>query len=74
MKLYSKIPWLISMMLGASSVNAIEISPDDRGQLLIAPVYQASEGKSTEIRVVNPSKTAFDLQQIPWKFSISIFT
>jgi len=57
MKLYSKIPWLISMMLGASSVNAIEISPDDRGQLLIAPVYQASEGKSTEIRVVNPSKT-----------------
>jgi|GEM_PF-2092963 len=57
MKLYSKIPLFISMMLGASIVNAIEISPDDRGQLLIAPVYKASAGKSTEIRVVNPSKT-----------------
>ena len=45
------------MMFGASVVNAIEISPDDRGQLLIAPLYQASEGKSTEVRVVNPSRT-----------------
>jgi len=45
------------MMLGTSIANAIEISPDDRGQLLIAPVYKASEGQSTEIRVVNPSKT-----------------
>lgn len=57
MKIYSKIPLIISMMLGTSIANAIEISPDDRGQLLIAPVYKASEGKSTEIRVVNPSKT-----------------
>jgi len=57
MKYFSKIPLLVSMMLGVSSVNAIEISPDDRGQLLIAPVYQASKDKSTEIRVVNPSKT-----------------
>ena len=57
MKLYSKIPLFASMMLGASIANAIEISHDDRGQLLIAPVYKASEGKSTEIRVVNPSKT-----------------
>jgi len=57
MKLYSKVPLFFSMMLGASIVNAIEISPDDRGQLLIAPLYKASEGKSTEIRIVNPSKT-----------------
>lgn len=57
MKRYGKIPLFVSMMLGASMVNAIEISPDDRGQLLIAPVYQASAGKSTEIRVVNPSTT-----------------
>ena len=57
MKLYSKIPLLFFMMLGTSIANAIEISPDDRGQLLFAPVYKASEGKSTEIRVVNPSKT-----------------
>lgn len=55
MKLFKKIPLLLSVVLGASVVNAIEISPQDRGQLLIAPVYQASEGKSTEIRVVNPS-------------------
>jgi len=57
MNFYSKVPLLISMMFGASVVNAIEISPDDRGQLLIAPLYQASEGKSTEVRVVNPSRT-----------------
>jgi len=37
--------------------NAIEISPNNHGQLLIAPVYKASEGKSTEVRIVNPSKT-----------------
>jgi len=50
--------WLfLAMIFGASTVNAIEISPDDRGQLLIAPVYKASDGKSTEIRVVNPSGT-----------------
>ena len=58
MKLFSKLSLFVSMMLGASFVNSIEISTDDRGQLLIAPVYQASEGKSTEIRVVNPSSTA----------------
>ncbi len=52
-----KYPVCVAMMLGASIVNAVEISPDDRGQLLIAPVYKASEGKSTEIRVVNPSKS-----------------
>lgn len=57
MKLFRKIPLIVSMMLGASFANAIEISSDDRGQLLIAPVYKASDGKSTEIRVVNPSKT-----------------
>lgn len=57
MKFYSKIPLLVSLMLGTSMANAIELSHDDRGQLLIAPVYQASEGKSTEIRVVNPSTT-----------------
>lgn len=56
-KHYSRIPLFVSMMLGASVVNAIEISPDDRGQLLIAPVYKAAEGQSTEIRVVNPSQT-----------------
>ena len=56
---YWKRPlWLfLAMIFGASTVNAIEISPDDRGQLLIAPVYKASDGKSTEIRVVNPSGT-----------------
>jgi len=56
MKLY-KYPLCMAMMLGASIVNAVQVSPDDRGQLLIAPVYKASEGKSTEIRVVNPSRT-----------------
>ena len=58
MKVFSKLSLFVAMMLGASFVNAIEISTNDRGQLLIAPVYQASEGKSTEIRVVNPSSTA----------------
>jgi len=57
MKIYGKAPLCFLLMLGASIVNAIEISPDDRGQLLIAPVYKASDGKSTEIRVVNPSRT-----------------
>lgn len=58
MKLLRGVPLLAALVLGASNVaNSIEISPDDRGQLLIAPVYQASIGKSTEIRVVNPSKT-----------------
>jgi len=57
MKRYCKFPLFVSLMLGASMINAIELSPDDRGQLLIAPVYKASEGQSTEIRVVNPSRT-----------------
>ena len=57
MKLYGKVPLFATMMLGASFANAIEVSPVDRGQLLIAPVYQASDGKTTEIRVVNPSST-----------------
>lgn len=57
MRLRGKIPVFLSMMLGATALEAVEINPDDRGQLLIAPVYKASEGKSTEIRVVNPSRT-----------------
>lgn len=57
MKLTRKIPLVISMLLVASGANAIEIDEDDRGQLLIAPVYKAGEGQSTEIRVVNPSET-----------------
>ena len=57
MKHFGRVSLFLTMMLGASIANAIEISPDDRGQLLIAPVYKASDGKSTEIRVVNPSKT-----------------
>lgn len=57
MRTFSKIALSFAMVLGTSMANAIEVSPDDRGQLLIAPLYKASEGKSTEIRVVNPSKT-----------------
>ncbi len=57
MKLNRKIPLLLTMMFGASIANAIELSDNDRGQLLFAPVYKASAGQSTEIRVVNPSHT-----------------
>jgi len=57
MKLNCKFPIILSMMLGLSTANAIELSPDDRGQLLIAPVYKAGEDQSTEIRIVNPSNT-----------------
>ncbi|QEP42278.1 hypothetical protein D5085_03490 [Ectothiorhodospiraceae bacterium BW-2] len=37
------------------SAQAIQIDQDNRGQLLLAPIYAAANGQTTEFRVVNPS-------------------
>jgi hypothetical protein len=45
----------LSIMAAAASMSAqaVQIDSDNRGQLLLAPVYAAGPGQSTEIRVVN---------------------
>jgi hypothetical protein len=56
MKFTRKALALSIMAVTASmSAHAIKVDSDSRGQLLMAPVFAAGVGQSTEIRVVNPS-------------------